>query len=178
MTGGMAEAEAAVEEGESVAQVPVDLAAEIVFGMERAGDDAEGHGLVVRVEAKQPVHWRRPVHVAAGEIPAPYAAAGQRLGQLARKRAAHRSRRGGSEIPKSAGKEREHETGEHEKRDLQPRSLPPIGKGRVDRLDERKLRVTDVAHGHECIGPVRQSETQDAGLRPEGGEEAAGGRER
>ena len=68
--------------------------------------------LTGRLEPEQAVHRRRPVHVAAREVPAPDAAARQRLGQLLGERAVigrARPRRG--EIPQAAREQGEHQAG-------------------------------------------------------------------
>jgi hypothetical protein len=63
------------------------------------------------LEAKHPVHRRRPLHMTAREVPSPDAAAGQRLGELLGPRLAILAfaldRR--SEMPEAASKKREHQ---------------------------------------------------------------------
>ena len=43
---------ALIEGAKPVAEMTVELALEIVFGMERLGDDAEGHGAARRAQAR------------------------------------------------------------------------------------------------------------------------------
>ncbi len=108
---GMTEPEGLVEDGNAVAEMPVDLAAEVVLGMERLGDGTESHGLAGGLQAEQPVHRRRPVHMAAREVPAPDAAAGQRFGQLFGEGIFVLAPGRGGEIPEAAREQCEHEAG-------------------------------------------------------------------
>ena len=62
--------------------MPVDRAAQIVVRMQRLAIARKAMALVARLKPEQAIHRRRPMHVAAREVPAPDAATGQRLGQL------------------------------------------------------------------------------------------------
>ena len=172
MSVGVTQAEATVEQGGAVAEMPVDRAAQIVLGMQSLRDGPERHGFVARLQAEQPVHRRRPMHMAAGEVPAPDAAAGQRLGQLLGQGPRVGARGGRREVPQAAREERKHQPGQDEERDFEPRGLPPSGERGADRLDESELRVglRHVAHGDDGIGAVEQRQPQHAGIGPERGE--------
>ncbi len=176
MSVGVAQPEAPIEEGSAFTEMPVDLAAQIVFGMQRLGDDTEGHGFVARLQAEQPVHGRRPLHMAAGEVPAPDAAARQGLGQFLGQRAAVLARSCRSEIPEGAREQHEHETRQDEERDLETCPAPPIGERRSDRLDESQLRVglRHIANRDDGVGAIEQRDAQDASLGPERGERLLG----
>ena len=156
--------------------------------MQRLGDGAEGHGLAARLKTEQPVHRRRPVHMAAGEVPAPDAAAGQRLGQLLGERAVIRARR------RRARDTRGRPPSSASTRPVQTRRV-------ISRLASRRQSASaaptgwmkascasvcgDVAHRDDGVGAVEQRQAQHAGLgaeggerllRPENGEQIAGAR--
>src|SRR5215472_12475025 len=82
MSIGMAQPKAAVEQWDAVAEMAVDLAAEVILGMQCLGDETERNGFAGRLQAKHPVHRCRPLDVAAREIPPPVAAAGKSLGEF------------------------------------------------------------------------------------------------
>ena len=172
MAVGVAQAETLIEGRKPIAQMAVELALEIVVGMERLGDHAEGHGLAGGLEPKQPEHRRRPVHVAAGEVQAPEAAAGKRLGQLLGEAVGRLRGRGRGEIPQPACEQRKQEAGADEEGDLEPGVAPPIEQRLVNRLEKGQLRVGlgDVADRDDGIGAVEQGEAEHAGLGAEGGE--------
>jgi hypothetical protein len=140
--------------------------------MQRLSNRAEGHGLVAGLQAKHSVHRARPVHVAAGEVPTPNTAAGQRLGQLSGKGAFIRARGGWREIPQAAGEEREHQAGQDQQRDFETGGPPPVGQRSAHRLDECQLRVglVDIAHGDDGVSAVEQRQAQHAGFGAERGQ--------
>ena len=78
----VAQAEALVEQRDTFAQVTVDFGAQVVVAVQGLSQDAVGHGFGHWFGPKKPVHGCGPVHVTAGQVPAPDTATGQRLGQL------------------------------------------------------------------------------------------------
>ena len=172
MAVGMAHAEALIEMRFAVAQMAIDDGAEIVVGMERLRDGAEGHGLVDRHPAKRPVHRRRPMDVSARQIPSPHGASRQSFGEVTGSNIVLFARLGRGEIPDAAAKERKHETGADEESDFEACVAPPAGKGRMHGLDEGDLRVLvrQVAHRDEGVSAVGEGHAQDPGVGAEGGE--------
>jgi hypothetical protein len=49
MSIGVAEPEDAIDERDAIAEVAIDLAAQVIFGVKRLGDEAERHGLAGRL---------------------------------------------------------------------------------------------------------------------------------
>ena len=172
MAVGMAHAEALIEMRFAVAQMAIDDGAEIVVGVERLRDGAEGHGLVDRHPAKRPVHRRRPMDVSARQIPSPHGASRQSFSEVTGSNIVLFARLGRGEIPDAAAKERKHETGADEESDFEACVAPPAGKGRMHGLDEGDLRVLvrQVAHRDEGVSAVGEGHAQDPGVGAEGGE--------
>ena len=169
---GVAEAEALVEGANSFTEVPVELASQIVVGMQRLGDHAERHGPVEGLEPEQPIHGRRPVDMAACEVQAPDAAAGQCLGQLFGEASGACGGRRRGEIPEAAGEQGQQQSRADEESDLEPRVAPPVEERLVNGLKKGQLRVAfgDVADGDDGVGAVGEGQAQHAGLGAESGE--------
>ena len=172
VTVGVAQPEAAVEHRRALAETPVDLAPQIVVGMQSLGDGTEGHRLTGRLEPEEAVHRRGPVHVAPREVPAPDAATRQRLGQLLGERAVIGARGARGEIPQPARKQGEHEAGQGEQGNFQARRAAPLRQCRIDRLDKGELRVglRHIADRDDGVGSVEQREAQHPGLGAKRGE--------
>ena len=172
---GMAQAKAVIEIAVAGAKLALDLAAQIVGRVKRVRDLAEGHGAAARRLAKKPEHRLRPMHMAAGEIPPPDAAAGQRLGDLAGK-GVLLARGGVDEKPEGAAEQDEHQAAADENGDLDTGIAAPIAERGIDVLDKGELHVGlgDVAHGDEGVGAVGQRQAQHAGIGAEGGQRLLG----
>ncbi len=169
---GVAQPEAAVEYRRAFAQTPIDLAPQIVVGMQGLGDCPERHRLTGRLKPEQAVHRRRPVHVTPREVPAPDAAPRQRLRQLLGKRAVVGARGGRGEIPESSREQGEHEAGQGKQGNFEARRAVPLGQRGVNRLDKGELRVglRYIADRDDGVGAVEQREAQHAGFGAKGGQ--------
>src|SRR5262245_50602622 len=82
MSIGVTESEAAVKARDAIAEMTVNLAAQFILRVERLGNEAKRHGFAGRLQAKHPIHRRRPPHMTPRKVPPPDATASQRLIEL------------------------------------------------------------------------------------------------